>query len=185
MLTRQLTLSDAVDVQAVYDSQPRIMLRDKDVNEPAYAGVFRAHLLSGCVAYGAFEGAELRAFCTVWQWPGFPIATLVVCANKPDGAAFNPSRTGLSAAVNAAFDKLVEDGVPTMYFVRSTKKRWKNSTMSKNFGAFGDSFARAVEYIPAGSPSKHEAINAFVLGSGPPKADAVLVSLTRKPLGDF
>ena len=185
MITRQLTLADAEDVQRVYDSQPRIMLRDKEPDEPAYAGVFRSHLLTGCISYGAFSGEELRAFCTVWQWPGLPIGTLVLFVNMPAGSVFNPERTGLAAAVDAATDHLAKNGAPTVYFIRANSKKWKNSRVTRNFGVFGASFSRDVEYIAAGNLSKNEGINMYVLGNNPPKADAVLVCVMRKPLGDF
>lgn len=185
MLTRRLNLADAAAVQVVYDSQPRVMLREKEPSEVAYEGVFRNHLLSGCISYGAFLGAELLAFCTVWPWPGLPIGTLVLFVNKPNGAVFNPEKTGLAAAVDAALDHLAADGVPTVYFVRAQSKKWKNSRVTRNFGTFGESFSRDVEYINAGSLSKNAGINAYVLGNSPPKADAVLVCVMRKPLGDF
>lgn len=161
------------------------MLRDKEPGAPAYAGVFRAHLLSGCISYGAFSGDELRAFCTVWQWPGLPIGTLVIFANQPDGRIFNPERTGLAAAVDSALSHLDRIGVPTVYLIRAKSKKWTNSGITKRFAAFRDAFAKDVEFIPAGSLSKHEGINAYVMGGTAPKADAVLICVMQKPLGDF
>lgn len=183
--TRRLLISDAEIVEECFNSQPRLMLRDKTNDESAYAGVFRSHLLTGCVSYGAFSGEELRAFCTVWQWSGFPIGSLVLFVNKPDGSLFNPERTGLACAVDAALDHLAAIGVPTVYFVRAESTKWRNSRITKNFGLFGLSFSKDVERIKSGQLSKHEAINTFVLNNQPPKADAILVCVTRPPLGDF
>lgn len=185
--TRRLTVADALAVQACYDSQPRLMLAQKSEMEAAYSGVFCGLLASGCAAFGAHDAAsnDLRAFCIVWKWPDLPIGTLVLFANKPDGKPFNPQRTGLAQAVDAALDHLCELGAPTVYFIRAESSKWKNSTVTRRFGKLGASLAAPVEHIKAGSLSRSEGINACVLGGKPPRVDSVLVCVTRAADGDF
>ncbi len=185
--TRQLTVADAHAVETCYDSQPRLMLALKPDDEPPYSQVFSELLASGCVAFGAHDETtdDLRAFCVVWKWPGWPIGTLVLFVNKPDGKPFNPEGTGLAAAVDAALDHLFEIGVPTVYFIRSASKKWTNAKVTRRFGKFGASLAAPVEYIKAGTLSQHDGINACVLGGRPPRVDSVLVCVTRAADGDF
>jgi hypothetical protein len=185
MEIRQLTPLDAEQVESVFDSQPKLMLKKKSDRRSPYSVTFRSLLSSGAISWGAFIEGEMKAFAVGYKWSMFPIGTLVMMASKPDGKIFNPERTGLAQAVDATLDHLIELGAPTVYFVRAHNRKWTNSLMQKRFGKFGSSYASAVEYISAGNLSKHQAINDLVLNRLPPSVDSVLVCLTRPTPHDF
>jgi hypothetical protein len=185
MEIRQLTPLDAEQVESVFDSQPKLMLKEKLERKSPYSATFRSLLLNRAIAWGAFDGDRLNAFSIAYKWNDFPIGTLVMLACRPDGKIFNPERTGLAQAVDASLDHLIKLGAPTVYFVRANNKKWTNSLMQKRFGKFGKSYASAVEYINAGELSKHQAINDLVLNRVPLSVDSVLVCLTRPTPHDF
>lgn len=182
---RRLSIADFQDVQDCYDSQPKLMLVEKSPDEPPYAGTFQNLLLSGCVSFGAFDGHELKAFSVFWPWPTLPASTLVLAVNRPDGAIYNPERSGLQAVLDAGLAHMEADGRVSVYFARSGARRWKHSVIRKRLGRLSEYHASAVEHIAAGQLSKYQDFNRFVLGSHAVRGDAVMVHAVAPQVGDF
>lgn len=183
--TRQLSLADAQAVQACYDSQPKLMLIEKGENDPPYADIFNHLLRSGCIAFGVYDSQELKAFSVFWPWPHMPAATLVLAVNRPDGALYNPQRSGLQAALDAGLAHLESEGRSSVYFVRSAAKRWKHSVIRNRLGRLGEYHSVAIEKIPAGALSRFNDFNRLILGGRPVRGDAILVHSVVPQNGDF
>jgi hypothetical protein len=185
LTTRQLSLSDAQSVQECYDSQPLLMLAPKRADAPKYADVFHQLLASGCVAYGCFEDNRLLAFCVVWPWPDQPVATLVIFLNRPTGGIYNPERSGLRYAIDAALAHVEARGCWTIYYVRADAQRWKRSRIAKRLGRLGEYRIVPVERLSAGMLSKWPTINQRVLAGLPVPGDAIVVQGLRPYDEDF
>ncbi len=183
--TRPLTIADSREVQACYDSQPKLMLVEKRPDEPPYSGVFEQLLLTGCMAFGAYADDELRAFSVFWLWPTLPASTLVLAVNRPDGMLYNPQRSGLQAALDAGLTHMEADGRTSVYFARSAAARWKHSIIKRRLGRLGEYNASAVERIQRGQHSRFPAFNQLVLGGCAVRGDATIVHAVAPQVGDF
>jgi hypothetical protein len=137
------------------------------------------------VAYGAFDGDVVQAFCVVWPWPTLPASTLVMACNRPDGKIYNPQRSGFSATLDACIRHMERDGRRIAYYVRSSGRAWKNSTAQRGLGIFEKYRCTVAEHIPIGCVSKHSDFNRFVLGNIPVSSDAVVIAAVAPMDGDF
>jgi hypothetical protein len=182
---RRLLISDADIVEECFDSQPRLMLAPKSLEPRQYAATFRNLIMSGCVAYGAFRDDVLAAFSIVWPWPNLPASTLVLTANRPNGMLFNPARSGFSAAQDAALAHMEAEGRTMLIYVRSANPKWTRDKTHKLSGRIGEYHVAPAERIAAGSLSRYDSINRFVLGSSPVHSDALLVTAIRPFADDF
>lgn len=178
-------MSDADIVEECFDSQPRLMLAPKRAGAKEYAAVFRGLIADGCVAYGAFRDGVLAAFCIVWPWPSLPIATMVIFLNRPTGTIYNPERSGLRHAIDAALAHIEALGVWSIYYVRADTERWRRSRVVRGIGRMGEYQLVPVERIASGSLSRYPPINDLVLGGLPVPGDAVLVQGLRPYDDDF
>jgi len=185
LTTRQLSLNDAQSVQDCYDSQPLLMLAPKRPDAQKYADTFRQLLASGCVAYGCFEADRLLAFCVVWPWVDQPAATLVIFLNRPTGGVYNPERSGLRYAIDAALAHVEARGCWAIYYVRADARRWKRSRIAKRLGRLGEYRIVPVERLSAGSLSQWQSINNRVLGGLPVPCNAIVVQGLRPYDEDF
>ena len=185
LTTRQLTLSDAQSVEDCYDSQPKLMLIEKNEGDPPYSSIFNHLLNSGCIAFGTFDGDTLKAFAILWPWPTLPASTLVLIVNRPDGMTYNPERTGLRSALDAALKCMEMQGRTSVYFARSAARQWKNSTIKKRLGRLSEYHTIAAERILANRPSCFPDFNRFILGGRPVRGDAIIVHALAPQSGDF
>jgi hypothetical protein len=183
--SRRLDASDADLVEECYDSQPRLMLAEKRPGATRYAIVFRGLLASGCIAYGAFRDGVLVAFCVLWPWPGLPVATMVIFLSRPTGSIYNPERSGLRYAIDAALAHVEALGVWSIYYVRADSERWRRSRVTRGLGRHGEYRLVPVERIARGSLSRYPDINRLVLGGMPVPGDAVIVQGLRPYDDDF
>lgn len=182
---RRLSAADADIVEECFDSQPRLMLAAKRMEPGQYGANFRNLITSGCVAYGAFSDDVLMAFCIVWPWPDLPVATMVIFLSRPTGVVYNPERSGLRHAVDAALEHIENLGCWSIYFVRANNKKWKSSRILRGFGRFSEYRLVPVEQIACGSLSRYPSINGLVLGWAPVPTDAVIVQGLRPYAEDF
>jgi len=182
---RRLSIADSQDVQDCYDSQPKLMLVEKSSDEPPYAGTFQNLLFSGCVSFGAFDGATLKAFCVLWPWPNLPASTIVLAVNRPDGAIYNPERTGFRAALDAGLAHVEADARTSVYFARSAKRQWNNRATTRRLGRLAEYQARPVETIAGGCLSRFQDFNRFILGGRAIRSDAVIIHATAPHIGEF
>lgn len=183
--TRRLLISDADIVERCFDSQPRLMLAPKRLESRQYAATFRNLIMSGCIAYGAFRDDTLAAFSIIWPWPNLPASTLVLTANRPSGMLFNPVRSGFAAAQDAALAHMEAEGRTMLIYVRSANRKWTRDKTHKLSGRIGEYHVAPAERIAAGSLSRHDSINRFVLGNTPVASDAILVTAIRPFPDDF
>jgi hypothetical protein len=109
----------------------------------------------------------------------------VLAVSRPDGALYNPERSGLQAVLDAGLAHMEADGRASVHFARSGARRWKHSTIQKRLGRLGEYHASAVERIPAGQPSRFPDFNRFVLGGSLVRGDAVMVHAVAPQVGDF
>lgn len=181
----RLNAQHATAVQSCFDSQPKVMMALKKPGQRPYANTFLFLLASGCVAYGQWDGNQLRAFSIVWPWPTAPASTLVMGCNRPTGRPYNPIQSGLQASVDACLLHLENNGRRVLYFVRSSGRAWKNSTATRNQGRFGEYLFTAAEHIPQGNVSQYSDFNRFVLGNQPVSSDAVVVAALAPMKGDY
>lgn len=172
----RLTGADAVAVQEVYDSQPKLMLVKKRPDAPPYAGTFISLLSSGCYAYGAFKDGKLHAFTVFFAWPWLPATTLVLACNRPTGTIYSPVKSGLQVVFDAGLAHAENESRYMVFTVRSAESKWNHKTMvSLKLGRFNEYRSTVAEHIAAGNKSKFEAINQMVLGNRPVSADAFLI----------
>jgi len=183
--TRPLSIADSREVQACYDSQPKLMLIEKSPDEAPYAGVFEQLLLTGCVAFGAYANDELRAFVVFWPWPSLPASTLVLMVNRPDGMIYNPERSGLQAALDAGIASMEAEGRSSIYFARAAGGRWKNSTIKRRLGRLSEYHFLAVERVEGGKLARFPAFNQLILGGRPLRGDAIIGHALAPQVGDF
>ncbi len=173
---RRLQLADAQAVQDVYDSQPKLMLVKKRSDAPPYADTFKSLLSSGCYAYGAFSGEELRAFAVFYFWPWLPATTLVLACCRPTGGIYNPEKSGIAAVFNAGLAYAEADSRYMLFTVRSAQRKWSHDTMvSEKMGRFFEYRSTVAERIPAGGQSKFDLINQLVLNARPVSSDVFLI----------
>jgi hypothetical protein len=184
-VTRQLTAEDAADVQACFDSQPKVMMEIKRGDRQPYADTFLHLVRSGCVAFGAWREAELQAFSIVWRWQSMPTATIVMSCNRPTGGLYNPIKSGLQASLDACLLHMEGAGCRVFYYVRSSGKAWRSSTAKRNHGRFGQYSFTAAEKIGKGQTSQYPAFNQMILGGRPVSADAVIVAAIAPMDQDF
>lgn len=182
---RRLFAYDAEIVEECFDSQPRLMLAPKRMEPKQYGAAFRHLITNGCIAYGAFRNNILAAFCIVWPWPNLPVATMVIFLNRPTGAIYNPERSGLRYAIDAALAHVEAEGVWSIYYVRADNERWRRSRIIKRLGRLGEYRLVPAERIASGALSRHPDINRLVLGGMPVPCDAVLVQGLRPYDEDF
>lgn len=183
--TRRLSKADTLAVQACFDSQPKVMMGFKDPNRKPYADIFEALIQSGCVAYGTWHKNILQAFVIVWPWPFLPASTVVMGCNRPNGQIYNPSRSGLKTSFDACLSHMESDGRMSVYFVRSSGKAWKNSTITKGLGRFEQYRCTVAERIQIGQISKYQGFNQLVLGNQPVSSNAVIVAAVAPMTQDF
>jgi hypothetical protein len=182
---RRLSLIDCDVVQDCYDSQPRIMLAAKNRNAPAYARTFNQLLGTGCIAYGTFVAGRLSAFVILWPWPDLPASTLVLFCSRPDGKIFNPERTGLRHAMDAALAHAEQSGRNTLYFIRARSSKWLNSKILNRFGRFSEYRASPIQTLPPGGVSGFSGINSRVLNNMPASAAGVVIVAVSPSATDF
>lgn len=182
---RRLLVSDADIVEECFDSQPRLMLAAKRIEPQQYGAAFRNLIMSGCVAYGAFRDDVLMAFCVVWPWPDLPVATMVIFLNRPTGGTYNPERSGLRYAIDAALEHIEALGCWSIYYIRADDRKWKRSRIVQGLGRLGEYQLVPAERIACGSWSRYPSINGLVLGGSPVPTDAVLVQGLRPYSEDF
>jgi len=184
-VTRQLTAEDAEDVQVCFDSQPKVMMEIKRHDRQPYADTFLSLIKSGCVAFGAWEDGDLKAFSIVWRWQSMPTATIVMSCNKPTGGLYNPIKSGLQASLDACLLQMEGEGCRVFYYVRSSGKAWRSSTAKRNHGRFGQYSFTAAEHISKGDMSRYPTFNQMILGGQPVSADAVIVAAIAPMDQDF
>lgn len=182
---RRLVADDALAVQDCFDSQPKVMMKAKESSREPYADTFSDLIYSGCIAYGAWNGGVLQAFLIMWPWPTLPASTVVMGCNRPTGQKYNPIRSGLTASFDACIAHMEADGRRIIYFVRSSGKAWKNSTITKGLGKFSHYHCTAVEHIKAGALSKYSDFNQLILGYRPVSSNAVIVAAVAPMTQDF
>jgi hypothetical protein len=185
LFVKRLTASDAIDVQACFDSQPKVMMAVKQPGRDPYAGTFTNLLRSGCVAYGALSGDLVQAFTIVWPWPSLPASTIVMGCNRPTGGIYSPRKSGFQATFDACLLEMESDQRRLTYHVRSSGTAWKDSTLAKGVGRFEHYRRTVAEQIPAGSLSRYSDFNRFILGSRPVSANAVIIAAVAPMDGDF
>lgn len=183
--TRRLSRVDALAVQACFDSQPKVMMWFKDSNRKPYADTFQALIQSGCVAYGTWHEDILQAFVIVWPWPFLPASTVVMGCNRLTGQIYNPRRSGLKASFDACLIHMESDSRMLVYFVRSSGKAWKNSTITKGLGRFEQYQCTVAEHIKIGHTSKYQGFNQLVLGNQPVSSNAVIIAAIAPMTQDF
>lgn len=182
---RRLFIHDADIVEECFDSQSRLMLAPKRLESGQYAATFRNLIMSGCVAYGAFRDDVLAAFSIVWPWPDLPASTLVLTANRPNGMLFNPARSGFSAAQDAALAHMEAEGRTMLIYVRSANPKWTRDKCLSLCGRIAEYHLAPAERIVAGSLSRYDSINRFVLGNSPIHSDGLLVTAIRPFTDNF
>lgn len=183
--SRQLSAADADLVEECYDSQPRLMLAPKRPGATRYSATFRSLLASGCVAFGAFRDGVLVAFSVAWPWPHLPVATLVIWVCRPTGTIYNPERSGLRHALDAALAHVEALGVWSTYYVRADKGAWTRSRVIRGLGRHAEYRHVPVERIARGDLSRYQDFNRLVLGGMPVPRDAVIVQGLRPHDDDF
>lgn len=182
---KRLMPAHASEVQACFDSQPKVMMAAKQPGRAPYADTFLSLLDSGCVAYGVFDGELVQAFTVVWPWPNMPASTIVMGCNRPSGGIYNPRKSGFQATFDACLLEMEAGHRRLTYHVRSIGTAWKDSTMKNGVGRFEHYHRTAAEYIQAGCISKYNDFNRFVLGGNPVNSNAVIVAGSAPMDADF
>lgn len=172
---RELVEADAAAVQSCFDSQDKIMLHPKQDRHAGYGSSFLGLLRSGCRAFGAFAGDELRAFSVVFRWPDLPIATLLLMQNRPTTGPYNASKSGLRQAMDASLHHLEAAGCTTFFWIRADDPKFSHANICRGQGRLAEYHTCVVERVKAGQVSKLGGIAGMVMGGLPAIRDVVVL----------